>query len=269
MSQPSGFQDLCILVVSCDKYSDCWEPFSVCLEKFWPDCPYPVYLATETKEAPVNTVYKKTLHSTNSSWTGRLREICEHLQESHILLTLEDHWIASNINSKSIHEVLQLIHSTSGIGVVYLDYPVKSQPVWSQNNHYYLIAPGSPYRLAAGPSIWDKKFLMVACAEDVDAWNFERVKSFSEPTYTYTVLACVNSIYCRVHPAGAVQRGKWQSFIPSFAKGNNLSIDLSKRDIMSYKDNFIISLKSFIFNLNPSLIVKIQNWIYHFQHKSN
>ena len=43
-------QDMCILVVSCDKYADCWTPFSDCMRKFWPDCPYPVYLCTESGE---------------------------------------------------------------------------------------------------------------------------------------------------------------------------------------------------------------------------
>ena len=41
-------QDMCILVVSCDKYADCWTPFSDCMRKFWPYCPYPVYLCTES-----------------------------------------------------------------------------------------------------------------------------------------------------------------------------------------------------------------------------
>lgn len=265
MSQINPSQDLCILVVSCDKYADCWEPFSLCLEKFWPDCPYPVYLATETKEAPENTVYQKVLHSTNPSWTGRLREVCEQIHESFVFITLEDHWIADTIDSDSISNVFQLIQSTPEIGVIYLDYPVKNDPIWPENSQYYVIPAGSAYRLSAGPSIWRKSFLQSACAEDADAWNFERVKSFSPTTYSHTALTCIQSLYHRIHPAGAVQRGKWQSFVPSFAKDNSMAIDFSKRETMSFMDNFKIAVKSFIFNLNPSLIVKVQNWLYHLQ----
>ncbi len=36
--------ELAILVCSCDKYADVWEPFFKLFFKFWPDCPYPIYL---------------------------------------------------------------------------------------------------------------------------------------------------------------------------------------------------------------------------------
>lgn len=268
MEHPSAAQNMCILVVSCDKYADCWEPFSLCLQKFWPDCPYPVYLATETKEAPAHTIYKKVLHSSNPSWTGRLREVCYQIHESNILLTLEDHWFANFVDSNAISNIAQLVDRTSDIGVVYLDYPIRKGNPWSGNSNYNVIPPNTPYRLSAGPSIWRKEFLLIACAEDADAWNFERIKSFAPSTFSFTVLSCVDSYYCRVHPAGAIQRGKWQSFIPSFCKKNSLPINLANRETMSPFDNLKISLKSFIYNLNPPLIVKVQNWLYHLQHKA-
>ena len=33
-----------ILIVSCDKYSDLWDPFFKLFFKFWPDCPFNIYL---------------------------------------------------------------------------------------------------------------------------------------------------------------------------------------------------------------------------------
>ena len=268
MEHSSAAKDMCILVVSCDKYADCWEPFSLCLQKFWPDCPYPVYLATETKEAPAHTVYQKTLHSTNTAWTGRLREVCQQIRESYIFLTLEDHWIANFIDSKAINNIAQLIDVTSDIGVVYLDYPIKKGTPWHSKNQNKVILTNTPYRLSAGPSIWRKDFLLIACAEDADAWNFERIKSFAPSTFSFTVLSCVASYYCRIHPAGAIQRGKWQSFVPAFCKKNSLPINLGNRKVMSTLDNVKILVKSFIYNLNPALIVKVQNWLYNLSHKA-
>ena len=40
---------LAILMLSCDKYSDLWDDFFNLKERFWPDCPYHCYLATDTK----------------------------------------------------------------------------------------------------------------------------------------------------------------------------------------------------------------------------
>jgi hypothetical protein len=41
--------DLSILVNSCDSYDDLWEPYFSLFHVQWADCPYPVYLNTETK----------------------------------------------------------------------------------------------------------------------------------------------------------------------------------------------------------------------------
>ena len=51
------------------------------------------------------------------------------------------------------------------------------------------------------------------------------------------------------------------------AKENNLKIDFSKRETLSSKDLFLKDCKSFVYNLNPALIVKIQNWLYHHSQK--
>ena len=264
MKQQPFSGDMCVLVVSCDKYEDCWEPFSLCMEKFWPDCPYPVYLATETKDIPPHSIYEKAIHSTNPSWTGLLREVCQQIDDKYILITLDDHWMNCKVSSAEIAHTLDLLKQTPSIGVCYLDYMPKKKVAWKDSSYYELI-PGFPYRLSAGPAIWSKDFLLTACSEDVDAWNFERLKSFDPITYQRTVLTCSHCLYPRIDLSGAILRGKWQSFVPKFAKENNLPIDFSKRKIMTFRDNLKISIRSFIFNLNPALIVKVQNWLYNHQ----
>ena len=38
-----------IIVSSCDNFSDLWEPFFILFFKYWPDCPFKIYLISETK----------------------------------------------------------------------------------------------------------------------------------------------------------------------------------------------------------------------------
>lgn len=40
-----------ILVISCDKYGDTFEPFHHCMEKYWPDHPE-IFYSTETVKNP-------------------------------------------------------------------------------------------------------------------------------------------------------------------------------------------------------------------------
>ena len=235
-------QDMCILVVSCDKYADCWTPFSDCMRKFWPDCPYPVYLCTESGEPENGAVYSKVFHEQTQIWTARVRKACEKIKESHILVVLEDQWPSLPVSTATM-------------------------PLWQQNSHFYLLPPETPYRMSVVPAIWDRDFLLTAFHEDLSAWDFERVGSFEKSTYSKTVLVTVDRVFARVCETGAVMQGKWLRGVAAFAKENNLKIDFSKRETLSSKDLFLKDCKSFVYNLNPALIVKIQNWLYHHSQK--
>ena len=103
-------QDMCILVVSCDKYADCWTPFSDCMRKFWPDCPYPVYLCTESGEPENGAVYSKVFHEQTQIWTARVRKACEKIKESHILVVLEDQWPSLPVSTATVQNILGLMH---------------------------------------------------------------------------------------------------------------------------------------------------------------
>lgn len=115
-------QDMCILVVSCDKYADCWTPFSDCMRKFWPDCPYPVYLCTESGEPENGAVYSKVFHEQTQIWTARVRKACEKIKESHILVVLEDQWPSLPVSTATVQNILGLMQSQENIGIVYLDF---------------------------------------------------------------------------------------------------------------------------------------------------
>ena len=37
-----------VVILTCDSYSDIWEPFFKLKNKYWPDCKYDTYLITES-----------------------------------------------------------------------------------------------------------------------------------------------------------------------------------------------------------------------------
>ncbi|MFM9834618.1 MAG: hypothetical protein ACKVOA_00770, partial [Methylophilaceae bacterium] len=42
--------DLTIFVNTSDSFEDCWHPFFSLFARYWPNCPYPIVLNTETKD---------------------------------------------------------------------------------------------------------------------------------------------------------------------------------------------------------------------------
>lgn len=46
--------DVAVVVASCDAYADLWEPFFRLFRRYWPDCPYPVYLGSNFRTYRIN-----------------------------------------------------------------------------------------------------------------------------------------------------------------------------------------------------------------------
>ena len=60
--------NICVLIMSCDSYEDLWVPFFHFFDKYWPDCPYPIFLATNTKLFIHNNV--QVIHSNHfGTWS--------------------------------------------------------------------------------------------------------------------------------------------------------------------------------------------------------
>ena len=77
-----------ILVMSSDGYEDCWSPFFQLKDKYWKDCPYETYVATETKDCK----YAKTLKHNYpiDQWTTRIREALKEIKTKYVLLMVDD-----------------------------------------------------------------------------------------------------------------------------------------------------------------------------------
>lgn len=166
---------LAILVLSCDKYGDLWDDFFNLKERFWPDCPYPCYLATDTKEYEREGV--NLLHFGNiRTWSICASKALEQIPEPYVALFLEDAFIYKKIDTNIVAENLQFC----------IDY--KADFLTMERNrmekkltekdqivpHIWRIDRHKQYGIDTSAAIWDKEFLMAALKkDDCSAWQFE------------------------------------------------------------------------------------------------
>lgn len=61
-----------VIIASCKAYSDSWGPFFTQFFKYWPDCPFPIYLITEGGEQPDPRVSMLILQKDNG-WSDNVR----------------------------------------------------------------------------------------------------------------------------------------------------------------------------------------------------
>ena len=75
-----------ILVLSCDKNTELFEPFRHCLEKYWPNHPEVYYLMNTIR----NPFYKTIcIDYPLEEWTKEVRECLEQIPDNQIMLNYQ------------------------------------------------------------------------------------------------------------------------------------------------------------------------------------
>jgi hypothetical protein len=157
-----------VIVLSCDVYSTYWDWFFACKKKYWPNCPYPTYLVTETKACK----YCQTINVNSPIWTKRFREALKQIKSDYVIVMLEDYFIRQKVDQKRLH-VLEML-STLCVDVAVFNFEKdyrESEPtyfeMWNKqkNNQIYLNS--------TQPSWWNKKKLLERLKEDQNPWKWE------------------------------------------------------------------------------------------------
>ena len=80
--------DLAVAVLSCDGYSDLWRGFFDYFWSAWPDCPYPVFLFSNTVSFDDERVVT-VLSGEDRSWSESL-DTCLHQIDSELVIVFQD-----------------------------------------------------------------------------------------------------------------------------------------------------------------------------------
>ena len=172
-------KDKCsILVCSCDAYSEAWEPFFYLLRKHWPDCDYPTYLNTESKD--FNKYGVRTITSNNGAWTERLHRVLEKIESEYVLIFLEDFFLQKNVNTTKFNFALEEMQKNENIAVFYFN-KITGYQCESKYEEYYLMKPKDNclYMCNCQAALWRKDVLMEATQGIMSAWEFEDKGFFS------------------------------------------------------------------------------------------
>jgi|GEM_PF-1056846 len=254
--------DVALLVMSCDTFQDIWEGFSVCIKKFWPNCPFSVYLSTEKIAAPEALCFEKTLFSNAENWSGRLLDSLKQIKDPFIFFVLDDMWLTQSIDDAAMANAVRLLRQDD-IGVIRLSQDSVKKKEYTANPDYLEVPFGEPYRLNTGPALWKKEYLISVLDQSESAWEFEWLSSHREISKKYRVLSSKNTLYTFFGDAGVISRGKYDPTVLKFASEHGITIDVSKRSVKTKKEMLLTHFKSGIYNIYPKGIVWIQNRLYH------
>lgn len=223
-----------VLIMSCDKYSDLWEPFFKLFWRFWPDCPFNVYLLSNKVSTDVPQV-KNLLVGYDISWSDSLHKGVVQLKEEYVFLFLNDYFLYDFVKTNKVLNVFNWIIESNA------NY-VRMRPSPKPDKHYNdlvgVVSKGTIYRASAF-SVWEKDILLNLLKPGESGWDFEVYGSVRSDSYDgfYSIW---ENYFSFIH---GVIKGKWQRNAVRKLKSFGVDINLTKRDRMTLIETVVLYLR--------------------------
>jgi len=213
-----------MLVLSCDKNEDLFDPFRHCVEKYYPNHPEIIY-AMETKQNP----YYKTICKDYplEQWSRRIRETLKEIDDEQILMIMDDYFIRQPVDTKRIEYLSTQLKDNIACFCFEKCYDEKDEETnikgMKKRQH------GAEYEVSINCGLWDKNKLIEVLRGDHNPWDIEfRSDNCGYDFYINSEDYIIDWGYITWNPVG-IFRGKWAKELVPFFEKEGIIVDYEKR----------------------------------------
>lgn len=197
------YKDTALVVLSCDGYSDLWEPFFKALFLNWKDCPFNIYLVSNTKKYKDDRV-TTLLSGDDNDWSSTLRKCINEIKEDNLLFFLEDVFIKTKVDNRIVDLAYSFFINNN---LEYLRLRPSPRPDVKYNKQFGNILPSSMYRTSLFASFWKKNVFLDILKDGESAWEFE-LKGSSRSSLYKNFYSTYFHLFDIIH---GVEKGKWMN----------------------------------------------------------
>jgi hypothetical protein len=237
---------MAVLIVSCDNYSDLWPTFFELFRRFWPDCPYPVYLLSNRKQCPEPGVSTIAVGD-DISWSDNLKTALEQIPEKYVLMWIDDLLLLKPVDNIRLAQVCLSFKELEG-NYLRLNPTIKADAPC--NELFGTVSPGTIYRASTVLSLWRKTVLDDLLKAGESAWDFEIHGTVRSDSYARFFAAHEDLFVVE----NGVIKGKWRNKAYKAISALCPDLDLSHRSRMNLREEMTLSMKllrSRVLNLFP------------------
>jgi hypothetical protein len=237
--------NLTVLVNSTDTFNDCWRPFFQLFKRYWPSCPCPVVLNTETREyldPELQLTCSKTQandppDSPRLAWSDCLIRCLDLVRTPFVLYLQEDYFLNGSVDEAFVAQCVDVMvqHAVPHIRLMELDDRARYRKT-GLHPLLWQIDQRANYRVSLQAGLWSVAALRNLLRPGESAWNFERLGSVRAMSKSDVFLCqSLDDFNLRgkyplpYRPTGIV-RGKWYApaVVELFA-AHGIFIDYSRR----------------------------------------
>lgn len=241
-------QDVTIVVSSCDAYSDCWDAFFMLFDAYWPDCPYPLVLVSETKlydggNGRIRSFLAcKETGKRRLAWGGGMIECLRRLESRVVLYLQEDHFLQGRVDQDLVAEFASFVaemswthETTMHIGLC----PRSSHGPFHLTEHPLLweVDRQARYRFSLQPGLWNRENLLQFLRYHDTPWHFEESSHLRGRRARSRVLTLNRHVFgpqrrqvYPFDPAGGIVQGKWvRASVEELFRNHGIEVDFALR----------------------------------------
>lgn len=251
-----------LIVSSCDKCSDLWQPFFWLVRKHWTDFNRKVYLCTDSKSFTCEgfDIVCPLRMSVGSTWSENLMALLKGMDDEYVLLMLEDFWLKEKVDEVQLHQCEEIMKNDPTVGFICLVHQLDPSPDNPASENYpNLIEYGrhTPYRVTTQTGLWRRDYLLSLLRKHESAWWFEIFGSKRSRRLDFHAFVVKASVFS-YDDGGVLFRGCYvEEYIKFFKDDKNVYINPKRR--AASKVNLMAEMKdsSSLQKMNPL-------YIYHY-----
>ncbi len=250
---------LSIIVYSCWRNADMWSIFSELFKKYWNECSYEVILATDKNQYEENNLCFDKIICYDGSWYEMISNAIKIANTEYVILMMDDYLLNNYIDEKKIEQCINDAEKYKAANIRFVKTDIRlEKEIFKEDGIYDLYMPGKAYSLSTHIGIWNSELLLNYMRPEWSAWDFERIGSLTICDTGHPLLGTNDFEFPYVE---GVRKGRWMKAGIEVCEHNGISIDFSKRKKYGVLGEALLRLKTIIYNINPTLMLRIYNCI--------
>jgi hypothetical protein len=217
-----------VFICSSDSRRDILDRVLPSLFKYWPDCPYSIYVGLNSSHGVSPNV--TTLVAQNSEWRTETLEQVAQTTETHLIVVLDDYLFQERVDQSRLSMLINEAVSSKlpYLRLLPLRKSLMARLFYSGRNRtvgdIQAINEKRPFYSSLQIAIWNKAHFLSLLERPGSVWDFEHQKPSCATHYAITDRPPI--AYSHL-----VEKGRWLPYARTLLSRAGLATDLGKRPV--------------------------------------
>lgn len=163
-----------MLILSCDKFSDLWDGHVQMLELNWPDRDMETLIVTDKETTKQYSGIRVISAGETKEWSERLQFALEQVNTPYVFLTLDDYFLIKKVNNRNIVKLVDIMEELKIDYVRLFKRPTRAtKETIDGYPELYRVDRSQKYSVNLYSGIWRKEFIASCVKRPMNAWEFE------------------------------------------------------------------------------------------------